>query len=79
MTQDNVLNALESGQTIAITGTVTGDYQTGDIVSLKINGATISSLTGSVDSSGHFSIPVAGNILEHANIHTSYANGQSGS
>ncbi|MFM2662051.1 VCBS domain-containing protein [Vibrio chagasii] len=79
VTQDNVLNALESGQTIAITGTVTGDYQTGDIVSLKINGATISSLTGSVDSSGHFSIPVAGNILEHANIHTSYANGQSGS
>ncbi|WP_434764007.1 VCBS domain-containing protein [Vibrio fortis] len=79
VTQDNVLNALESGQTIAITGTVTGDYHTGDIVSLKINGATISSLTGSVDSSGHFSIPVAGNILEHANIHTSYANGQSGS
>ncbi|KDN28788.1 hypothetical protein VFDL14_21935, partial [Vibrio fortis] len=79
VTQDNVLNALESGQTIAITGTVTGDYQAGDIVSLKINGATISSLTGSVDSSGHFSIPVAGNILEHANIHTSYANGQSGS
>ncbi|XGB65114.1 VCBS domain-containing protein [Vibrio chagasii] len=79
VTQDNVLNALESGQTIAITGTVTGDYQAGDIVSLKINGATISSLTGSVDSSGHFSIPVAGNVLEHANIHTSYANGQSGS
>ncbi|MCG9692794.1 VCBS domain-containing protein [Vibrio sp. Isolate22] len=79
VTQDNVLNAVESGQTIAITGTVTGDYQAGDIVSLKINGATISSLTGSVDSSGHFSIPVAGNVLEHANIHTSYANGQSGS
>ncbi|WP_425667690.1 VCBS domain-containing protein (plasmid) [Vibrio tubiashii] len=79
VTQDNVLNAIESGQTIAITGTVTGDYHTGDIVSLKINGATITSLTGSVDSSGHFSIPVAGNVLEHANIHTSYANGQSGS
>ncbi|WP_373953843.1 VCBS domain-containing protein [Vibrio pomeroyi] len=79
VTQDNVLNALESGQTIAITGTVTGDYHTGDIVSLKVNGATITSLTGSVDSSGHFSIPVAGNVLEHANIHTSYANGQSGS
>ncbi|MCG9578511.1 VCBS domain-containing protein [Vibrio tubiashii] len=79
VTQDNVLNALESGQTIAITGTVTGDYDTGDIVSLKINGATISSLTGSVDASGHFSIPVAGSVLEHANIHTSYANGQSGS
>ncbi|MCG9751987.1 VCBS domain-containing protein [Vibrio brasiliensis] len=79
VTQDNVLNAIESGQTIAITGTVTGDYHTGDIVSLKINGATISSLTGSVDASGHFSIPVAGSVLEHANIHTSYANGQSGS
>ncbi|WP_038890295.1 VCBS domain-containing protein, partial [Vibrio campbellii] len=79
VTQDNVLNALESGQTIAITGTVTGDYHTGDIVSLKINGATISSLTGSVDASGHFSIPVVGSVLEHANIHTSYANGQSGS
>ncbi|MFV8455990.1 VCBS domain-containing protein, partial [Vibrio owensii] len=79
VTQDNVINAVESGQTIAITGTVTGDYHTGDMVSLKINGATISSLTGSVDASGHFSIPVAGSILEHANIHTSYANGQSGS
>ncbi|WP_028111994.1 VCBS domain-containing protein, partial [Ferrimonas kyonanensis] len=79
VTQDNVLNALESGQTISITGTVTGDYHPGDIVSLKINGATISSLTGSVDASGHFSIPVAGSVLEHANIHTSYANGQSGS
>ncbi|NOI75611.1 tandem-95 repeat protein [Vibrio coralliilyticus] len=79
VTQDNVLNVIESGQTIAITGTVTGDYHTGDIVSLKINGATISSLTGSVDASGHFSIPVAGSVLEHANIHTSYANGQSGS
>ncbi|MGI9887480.1 VCBS domain-containing protein [Vibrio chagasii] len=79
VTQDNVINAVESGQTIAITGTVTGDYHTGDMVSLKINGATISSLTGSVDASGHFSIPVTGSILEHANIHTSYANGQSGS
>ncbi|MGR5215394.1 VCBS domain-containing protein [Vibrio harveyi] len=79
VTQDNVINAVESGQSIAITGTVTGDYHTGDMVSLKINGTTISSLTGSVDASGHFSIPVAGSILEHANIHTSYANGQSGS
>ncbi|RPE94028.1 VCBS domain-containing protein [Vibrio crassostreae] len=76
VTQDNVLNALESGQSIPITGTVTGDYHTGDTVSLKINGANIPSLTGTVDAAGHFSIPVAGNVLERANIHTSYASGQ---
>ncbi|CAK3181571.1 hypothetical protein VCRA2128O94_10390 [Vibrio crassostreae] len=75
VTQDNVLNALESGQSIPITGTVTGDYHTGDTVSLKINGANIPSLTGTVDAAGHFSIPVAGNVLERANIHTSYASG----
>ncbi|CAK2696779.1 VCBS repeat-containing protein [Vibrio crassostreae] len=76
VTQDNVLNALESGQNIPITGTVTGDYHAGDTVSLKINGANIPSLTGTVDATGHFSIPVAGNVLERANIHTSYASGQ---
>ncbi|CAK3789590.1 Tandem-95 repeat protein [Vibrio crassostreae] len=76
VTQDNVLNALESGQSIPITGTVTGDYHTGDTVSLKINGANIPSLRGTVDAAGHFSIPVAGNVLERANIHTSYASGQ---
>lgn len=76
VTQDNVLNALESGQSIPITGTVTGDYHAGDTVSLKINGANILSLTGTVDASGHFSIPVDGRVLEHANIHTSYASGQ---
>ncbi|WED25381.1 VCBS domain-containing protein [Vibrio sp. DW001] len=76
VTQDNVLNALESGQGIPITGTVTGDYQVGDTVSLKINGANILSLTGTIDVSGHFSIPVDGRVLEHANIHTSYASGQ---
>ncbi|MFA0056998.1 VCBS domain-containing protein [Vibrio echinoideorum] len=76
VTQDNVLNALESGQSIPITGTVTGDYHAGDTVSLKINGANILSLTGTVDASGHFSIPVDGRVLERANIHTSYASGQ---
>ena len=76
VTQDNVLNAIESGQSIPITGTVTGDYHSGDTVSLKINGANIPSLTGTVDATGHFSIPVAGNVLERANIHTSYASGQ---
>ncbi|KPL95845.1 VCBS domain-containing protein [Vibrio splendidus] len=76
VTQDNVLNALESGQSIPITGTVTGDYHAGDTVSLKINGTHILSLTGTINASGHFSIPVDGRVLEHANIHTSYASGQ---
>ncbi|MBL4914931.1 VCBS domain-containing protein, partial [Shewanella schlegeliana] len=76
VTADNVINLAESAQNIDITGTVSGDFNAGDIVSLSINGATISSLTAAVDASGHYSISVPAQTLIKANIHSIYASGQ---
>ncbi len=59
ITADNVLNAAEAGGTVAVTGTVGGDVQDGDTVTLTINGATY---TGPV-ASGAFSIDVPGSAL----------------
>ena len=59
ITTDNVLNAAEAGGTVAVTGTVGGDVQDGDTVTLTVNGATY---TGQV-SGGTFSIDVAGSDL----------------
>ena len=38
ITADDVINAAEAGGTVAITGTVGGDVQDGDTVTLTING-----------------------------------------
>ncbi|HMT32748.1 MAG TPA: Ig-like domain-containing protein, partial [Dermatophilaceae bacterium] len=38
VTADNVLNAVEAGADVAITGTVTGEFKTGDTVTLTVNG-----------------------------------------
>ena len=54
ITTDNVINAAEAGGTIAVTGTVGGDVQNGDTVTLIVNGTTY---TGTV-SGGTFSINV---------------------
>ena len=59
VTEDNILNAAEAGETITITGTTTGT-QEGDTVTLVINGVTY---TGTVDAEGNFSIDVAGSDL----------------
>ena len=59
ITPDNVLNAAEAGGTVAVTGTVGGDVEDGDTVTLTVNGATY---TGQV-SGGSFSIDVAGSDL----------------
>src|SRR4029077_8963291 len=56
ITADDVINAAEAGGTVAITGTVGGDAQDGDTVTLTVNGATY---TGTV-SGGAFSINVPG-------------------
>src|SRR4029077_2183605 len=56
ITADDVINAAEAGATVAITGTVGGDAQDGDTVTLTVNGATY---TGTV-SGGAFSINVPG-------------------
>ncbi|UTD15340.1 Ig-like domain-containing protein [Tenacibaculum mesophilum] len=60
ITADNIVNATEAGTTIAVTGTVGGDFNTGDTVTLTING---NSYTGTVDASGNYSINVPGSDL----------------
>jgi len=47
--------------TVAVTGTVTGTYQQGDVVTLTVGSQTF---TGSVDGSGKYSIGVPGSVLE---------------
>ena len=59
ITADNIVNAAEAGGTVAVTGTVGGDVQDGDTVTLTVNGTAY---TGTV-ASGAFSIDVAGSDL----------------
>ncbi len=60
ITPDDIINAAEAGQMIAISGSVGGDVQTGDTVTLTVNGMTF---TGAVDGNGMFSIDVPGAVL----------------
>ncbi|MGL1040860.1 VCBS domain-containing protein, partial [Vibrio vulnificus] len=60
VTADNVINAQESNSSINITGSVTGDFSVGDIVTLDVNGVQH---TGAVDAKGHYSIAVPGSEL----------------
>uniref|UniRef100_UPI00067E8714 VCBS domain-containing protein n=1 Tax=Vibrio coralliirubri TaxID=1516159 RepID=UPI00067E8714 len=60
ITADNVINAQESNSSIDITGSVSGDYSAGDIVTLDVNGTQH---TGVVDAKGHYSIAVPGSEL----------------
>ncbi|WP_041523840.1 retention module-containing protein, partial [Gilvimarinus agarilyticus] len=59
ITPDDIINAQEAGQTIAITGAVSGDVSDGDQVTLTVNNVVY---TGEV-SGGVFSIDVAGSDL----------------
>ena len=61
ITADNVVNAAEAGATVAVTGTVGGDVQVGDTVTLTVNGAP--AYTGLVQADLTFSIDVAGSDL----------------
>ncbi|WP_102576728.1 VCBS domain-containing protein [Vibrio splendidus] len=60
ITSDNVVNAQESNSSIDITGSVSGDFNAGDIVTLNVNGTQH---TGVVDAKGHYSIAVSGSEL----------------
>ncbi len=60
ITADNILNAAEAGANVAVTGTVSGDFNTGDTVTLTVNGNTF---TGTVDAAGDYSIDVPGSDL----------------
>src|SRR5262245_60744184 len=61
ITADDVINAAEAGGTVAVTGTVGGDAQVGDTVTLTVNGNTY---TGAVAADYSFSINVAGSDLQ---------------
>jgi uncharacterized protein YegL len=80
ITSDDIINASEAGTDIAITGTVGGDVQNGDIVTLTVGGNTY---TGQV-ADGTFSIDVPGSALAadsdatiHASVTTTDAAGNS--
>nr|ALV86468.1 adhesin [uncultured bacterium 19] len=60
ITVDDVINAAEAGGSVAITGSVGGDVQVGDIVTVSVNGQAYS---GAVQPGLRFSIPVAGSDL----------------
>ncbi len=60
VTADNLITAAENTGTIAITGKVSGKYAAGDVVTLSVNGKTI---TGAAAADGRFSIAVAASDL----------------
>ena len=66
ITADNIVNAAEAGGTVAMTGTVGGDVEDSDIITLTVNGVAY---TGT-STGGVFSIDVAGSDLA-ADIDTS--------
>ncbi|MBI1920478.1 MAG: Ig-like domain-containing protein, partial [Geobacter sp.] len=60
ITSDNILNIAEAGGNVAVTGTVSGEFQAGDTVTLTAGGGTYSGLA---NADGSFSISVAGSDL----------------
>ncbi|WP_299799383.1 Ig-like domain-containing protein [uncultured Maribacter sp.] len=60
ITADNILNATEANVDVAVTGTVSGDFNTGDTVNLNVDGTDY---TGTVDALGAYSIDVPGSKL----------------
>ncbi|MFA0178026.1 VCBS domain-containing protein, partial [Vibrio lentus] len=60
VTVDNVISDQESHSSVDITGSVSGDFNAGDVVTLNVNGTKH---TGAVDSHGHYSIAVPGSEL----------------
>ncbi|MCO7068765.1 Ig-like domain-containing protein, partial [Vibrio paracholerae] len=60
ITADDIINAEEAGQQIPVSGTVTGEFNKGDIVTLTVNNTQY---TGEVDADGRFTILVAGSDL----------------
>ncbi|NNG81921.1 Ig-like domain-containing protein, partial [Acinetobacter sp. ANC 5378] len=60
VTSDSIINAAEAGLSINISGSVTGEYQLGDVVSLNINGKLYNT---TVQSGGLWNVDVAGSDL----------------
>ncbi|WP_209406497.1 Ig-like domain-containing protein, partial [Pseudozobellia sp. WGM2] len=55
-----ILNAAEAGADVSVTGTVSGDFNAGDTVTLTVDGTNY---TGTVDALGAYSIDVPGSAL----------------
>ncbi|WP_368350136.1 Ig-like domain-containing protein [Pectobacterium peruviense] len=61
VTSDNVINAVESGQTIAVTGKVDNDVKAGDVVTIKVG---IETYQTTVNTDGKtWSVNVPGSVL----------------
>src|SRR5690606_5200281 len=60
ITSDNVINAAEAGETVDVTGTVTGEFNADDAVTLTVNGVEYA---GTVAADGTWTIAVAGSDL----------------
>src|SRR5690606_21395585 len=63
ITADNVINAAEADQTVDVTGTVTGEFNADDAVTLTVNGVEYA---GTVAADGTWTIAVAGADLAAA-------------
>ncbi|WP_269500262.1 Ig-like domain-containing protein, partial [Castellaniella sp. S9] len=63
ITSDNVVNAAESGTSVDVTGTVDGEFNGGDVVTLTLNGTDY---IGAVAADGTWVIAVAGSDLAAA-------------
>src|SRR5690606_6001213 len=57
VTADNVINAAEAGETVDVTGTVTGEFNVDDAVTLTVNGVEYS---GTVAADGTWTIAEIG-------------------
>ncbi|WP_139148785.1 Ig-like domain-containing protein, partial [Kushneria phosphatilytica] len=57
---DDIINAEEAGQPIPVTGTVSGEYAAGDLVTLTVGDQVY---TGALNADGSFSIAVPGSQL----------------
>ncbi|GAM65596.1 probable RTX [Vibrio ishigakensis] len=75
VTSDDIINKIEAGGDIDITGHVSGDFNTGDTVSLTINGQAISGYTAQVQANGDYLVSVPAKVLLTHNIHTSSTQG----
>ncbi|SLJ85272.1 BapA/Bap/LapF family large adhesin [Psychrobacter sp. DAB_AL43B] len=60
LTDDNTINKAESEADVAVTGTVSGEFTVGDVVTVMVDGT---GYTGTVDINGKFSIDVPGTAL----------------
>ncbi|MCF6207406.1 MAG: Ig-like domain-containing protein, partial [Sulfurovum sp.] len=58
--EDSILNSIEANGTVPITGTVKGEFSSGDEVTVIVNGKEYK---GDIDSDGNFSIDVPGSEL----------------